>query len=432
MPIIKLLELLIESIKKLVSIDNVDEMMDFAVELAIEISGCSRAVLITKENGGFLIKTGIPRDKHGIGEKITVRSGEEFLNHVMENKKIVSIPHPADDRRTEYVGDLIKSYGVSSILYIPLYYKNINIGILVIDAVGEGQKHLLHSNIRPIKDFFKIWALIVGRELEREIEEKEMIETIRSMENLFALGKHTAGIAHTFRNKLHIIGGFAQSTIGMLSDDPGLISNQDKGNQIKKHMKIIFKEVMRLEKFVSETMTFSKIQDCLKPEKDNINNFLRNEIKIVRSSFDVGIMVELDKNLDRTTAFFDRRFFAIAIQDIVKNAVDAHAKKILIKSHLDSEAKTFQIVVANDGEPIKSEELKEIFSPFFTTKVDGTGLGLANAYAVVTAPAHGGQIEVVSGCASQENHDKRPRFTTWFKISIPFKKNHANNSCPAS
>ncbi|MBI5401418.1 hypothetical protein HZB05_01145 [Candidatus Wolfebacteria bacterium] len=405
-----------EALNQLILSDNIYEMMNIAAELVAGVSGCERICFIAREKENFYIRAGVPKTGHSIGTEITCEYGKGFLEQVMNKKKMIMITHPAQDPRAAYMKGLIDFYKINSILYAPLYYKNIDIGILVIDAV---EKHN-DFNLKKIKELSKFCAMAIGKELERRSNYKETLEKIKEMENLSALGKHTAGISHTFRNKLSIIGGFTRNIFGKIDKNAGFIPDSDKREKIKRELKIIFKEVLELEKFVSEIMIFCRIPNCIVPEKNNINNFLKETIETFNlKEKNIEFLFEFEKHLDKTVVYFDKRYFGASVQDIIKNAVEAKATIILVKTEFYPEQNSFQVIIANNGEKIKPDELKDIFSPFFTTKPNGTGLGLANVYATITAPSHGGHIEARSGDEIISNNNRG--FTTRFEISFPLK-----------
>lgn len=405
-----------EALNRLILSNDIYEMMTIAVELAAGVSGCERVCFFAREKENFYIRAGVPKTGHGIGTEITYEYGKGFLEQVMNKKKIMMIVHPAQDPRTAYMKGLIGAYKINSILYAPMYYKNIDIGILVIDAVEK------HGDFcfKKIKELAKFCAMAIGRELGRRSNYEETLKKIKEMENLSALGKHTAGISHTFRNKLGIIGGFADHLIGKIDKNSDIIPDQNKRQKIKEKIEIIFKEALELEKFINEIMIFCKIPNCIVPEKNNINGFLKETIGVLNlKEKNIEFSFELEKHLDKAVVYFDKRYFGASIQDIIKNAVEAKASKILVKTDFYPEQNLFQVIIANNGEKIKPDELKDIFSPFFTTKPNGTGLGLANVYATITAPAHGGHIEARSG--DNELIGIRSGFTTRFEISLPLK-----------
>lgn len=94
--------------------------------------------------------------------------------------------------------------------------------------------------------------------------------------------------------------------------------------------------------------------------------------------------------------------------DLIRNAGEASASRILIKTKLKAKQREVMISATNDGKRINPYILKDIFSPFVTTKTDGTGFGLAIIQSIVKK--HGGNIYVSS--------DDKTEFT----ITLPLVK----------
>lgn len=400
-----------ESLGNLVLSKNVYEMMDIIVKTSVKISGCARICFIAKEKKDFFIRAGIPENGHGIGEKVSLERGKEFLEEVMDKKIIRMVS--ARDSRLSYMKELIGKYGIFLVLFMPVYFKNRNIGILIIDAV-EGRNDF---NLKQIKEFLIFSSKVIGKELENnEKREKDLLKA-KHDENLSALGKQTARIAHIFRNKLQTIGGFTENIMRKMEKMD--IQGNVKLEKIKEAVGIIFKEKSELERFINDIMMFCKVSTCMEFEKSNINEFLKEMVIALNlGEKNIGVVWELEKHLNQTTVTFDQRYFGIVIHDIVRNAIEAGAKKILLKTMLHPERNLFRVIIGNDGENIERDDLEDIFSPFFTTKPGGTGLGLANVAKIIAA--HNGEIEGRSG--DNGHNGIKKGFGTLFEISMPLKR----------
>ncbi|MDD5230630.1 MAG: ATP-binding protein, partial [Candidatus Marinimicrobia bacterium] len=97
--------------------------------------------------------------------------------------------------------------------------------------------------------------------------------------------------------------------------------------------------------------------------------------------------------------------------NLLENALDAIASGGTVKLRVASSGrKKFSITVEDDGMGIPTENLNRIFNLYFTTKPNGTGLGLAQVYQIVSE--HSGEIEVIS----------RPGQGTRFVLTIPIMR----------
>ena len=84
--------------------------------------------------------------------------------------------------------------------------------------------------------------------------------------------------------------------------------------------------------------------------------------------------------------------------NLIKNALQAGAKHISITASLNKEDETV-IRVANDGEPIPLAAQEQIFVPFYTTKKEGSGIGLSLARQIMRQ--HNGSIDLVKSDANE-------------------------------
>ena len=92
--------------------------------------------------------------------------------------------------------------------------------------------------------------------------------------------------------------------------------------------------------------------------------------------------------------------------NLIKNAIQAGAKHIWITAEIDSNEQT-PIHVANDGLPITPESQEQIFIPFFTTKPEGSGIGLSLSRQIMRA--HNGTLELT------RSNEEKTEFTMTFK-----------------
>lgn len=92
--------------------------------------------------------------------------------------------------------------------------------------------------------------------------------------------------------------------------------------------------------------------------------------------------------------------------NLIKNAIQAKAKHIWITAEIDTNERTL-IHVCNDGDTISPQSKEQIFIPFYTTKQDGSGIGLSLSRQIMRA--HNGTIELT------DSYDKHTEFTLTFK-----------------
>lgn len=206
-------------------------------------------------------------------------------------------------------------------------------------------------------------------------------ERVIHAERMAALGELAARVAHEIRNPLISIGGFARRLEKKLSGD------------IQEYAKIIVNEVSRLENILKEILGFVK-SSRINKSSVNINDMLTSIIEF--------IMPEIEEKQNRVirdfsetplVASIDPDRIKEAILNIFLNAAQAtdHGT-ITVRTRLeDNEA---VIEITDTGYGINEEDVKNIFNPFFTTKPQGTGLGLAVTHKIIQE--HNGRITVES------------------------------------
>lgn len=387
----------------LVSQGDYQETLNIVAESALKVSAADRVCLIMKnKKEELMIEVGLPQYDHGICKKITPETGETLLRQVMGGESIVLVTNPCEDRRVAYMRELIMTYGISSILFLPLFFGGESTGILVFDWVDGGKfsKEILEK----IKLFGRLASRAIGMEKKRKKDRKKILQD----EKLRSLGEHSSQVAHIIRNSLTIIGGFSGRLLNRLTESKFGESKID--NELVETLwgtaKIIDDESKKLERIVNDILTITSLKSPVL-EPHNINEFLKEELLRIDSN-GLKLRLKLSKQLNGVNMAFDRNMMSICIQDLIRNASEASASRILIKTKLKAKQREVMISATNDGKRINPYILKDIFSPFVTTKTDGTGLGLAIIQSIVKK--HGGNIYVSSG-------DK-----TEFTITLPLVK----------
>ena len=109
-----------------------------------------------------------------------------------------------------------------------------------------------------------------------------------------------------------------------------------------------------------------------------------------------GIEVEVSIEPEDTMLYADRALMSQVMVNLLKNATEALlaqtcARKITIRSTIDAEER-IQIEITNNGSAIPAEVAENIFTPFFTTKTDGSGIGLAVSRQIIRL--HGGSLRL--------------------------------------
>jgi two-component system, NtrC family, sensor histidine kinase HydH len=206
---------------------------------------------------------------------------------------------------------------------------------------------------------------------------------IRWKENLAALGEMSAGIAHEFKNALATVSGYAQ-----------MIRSESAPGEIRESAERILDQTRSLAHIVTEFLRFAKpLEICY--ETVPMHAVVRRVAEELHESFPECTVACEGDFLDLPG---DEALLRQALVNLTRNATEAaRGARItpqLVISGTSEElgARRWQrICVSDNGPGIPEHDLPKIFLPFYTTKADGTGLGLAVVQKV--ALQHGGSIE---------------------------------------
>jgi len=283
-------------------------------------------------------------------------------------------------------------------------------------AIAEIEENFLEGvyllSSSPIFD--KNGNLIGTINLGRDITElRNLREKIASMEKMAALGELAAKVAHEIRNPLLAIGGFAKRLDKSLQDE-----------NLKEYVRVIVDETKRLERILNETLSF--VKPYYMGKKPFIINELINDVVNFTDSVlkdkNNELIVEIQEDCP-VQGNYDR--LKEVLLNIITNANEAtqngkiylRVKKIgRLPESENLNEEYFVIEIEDTGCGISKENMKKLFTPFFTTKTNGTGLGLAISKRIIED--HGGIISV----ESELNKG------TIFKIYLPiYQKGGQNN-----
>ncbi len=217
------------------------------------------------------------------------------------------------------------------------------------------------------------------------IQEREQ-RLIRS-ERLATVGRMAAQIAHEVRNPLSSIGLNAE----LLGDE--LTGEADEARRL---VASIIGEVDRLAEITETYLRFARLPSP-KLEREDLGALIASVVDLARGELaHAGIALEVDVPPDLPDLMADEAQIRQALINLVRNAREALAaaptKRLSISAGVEGDRLTLRI--ADSGAGIAAGDLAKIFDPFFSTKAQGTGLGLALVQQIVVD--HGGTIEVRS------------------------------------
>jgi two-component system sensor histidine kinase PilS (NtrC family) len=213
-------------------------------------------------------------------------------------------------------------------------------------------------------------------------ELREMEAAVKRGERLADLGRVAAGLAHELRNPLASMAG----SVELLHASDGL-SREDQ-----RLMAIVLKEAARLEQLVARFLDYSRPAPPRLAEVDLAQ--LMDEVADVFARDPAAAQVRLARSLHPLTLRCDPDQLRQVLWNLLVNAAQAiqaggGAGTIRLACRSDEEGGAF-IEVEDDGPGIAAADQGKLFTPFFTTKAGGTGLGLATVHRIVEA--YGGAV----------------------------------------
>lgn len=236
-------------------------------------------------------------------------------------------------------------------------------------------------------------------------EIKKLQQQLQRNEKLAALGELSSGIAHEIRNPLGIIKAIEQTMRNELAANPEAV----------KELEIIDEEVERANRVVKALMEFGK------PTTNNkmfcsINAVLEDVLTITNKYITQHKVNVEFKKTDIPDALIDKEQLKQAFVNVIFNAVQAMPDGGRLKISTNQDENSFvKILFEDTGVGIEEKNINKIFNPFFTTKDEGTGLGLPIVNRIIDG--HNGTINITSKVGEG----------TMFEILIPLYKGELFN-----
>jgi two-component system, sporulation sensor kinase E len=246
--------------------------------------------------------------------------------------------------------------------------------ISYVTKFGEKREGLLSTEVIEIYGEKCILSAITDI-TERVHLEKEMAR----LGKLNLIGEMAAGIAHEIRNPMTTIRGFLQLSKGEFSPD---------------HVELMIEELDRANSIISEFLSLAKNKANDK-KRQKLNSIIDALYPLLQAeALLANKFVELELE-DCPELKLDEKEIRQIILNMVKNGLDAMAAggTVTIKTAADDEKVVLEI--RDEGNGIKEEFINKIGTPFFTTKEEGTGLGLAVCYSI--ANRHNAVIDLRTG-----------------------------------
>ena len=234
----------------------------------------------------------------------------------------------------------------------------------------------------------------------------DMERRLEKAERLSSLGQLAAGVAHEIRNPLNAI---SMATQRLKRDY--IPSDEVKDQEFQNLSGVIRDEIRRLNAIIEEFLSFSKSRR-LEFSDFSVTEVLQKIVSLISEEVKSrGITLETKWRLSPAVIPMDINKLQQAFLNFIKNAMESITDQGIITIAVDKESKNYILVSISDtGCGMTSEEIDKIFSPEYTTKEKGLGLGIPLAMEIIRG--HGGDVRVIS----------RHGEGTTFEIILPLEK----------
>lgn len=227
---------------------------------------------------------------------------------------------------------------------------------------------------------------------------KQTEEELRQVERLAEMGTLASGMAHEIGTPMNVILGRAEYILGKTQEDG-----------TRKGLQTIVAQVERITKIMNQLLAFARRRRG-EPQPVDLRRSIEDSLEVLHERL-ARHRIQVEKTFDAlaTTVLVDPDHMTQVCLNLFINAIHAMSQGGTLRIGLGCTKDSVRMTVTDTGHGIPKEDLKKIFTPFFTTKEvgKGTGLGLTVVHGIIQE--HGGSIVVES----------EPGKGTTFAIMLP-------------
>jgi PAS domain S-box-containing protein len=344
--------------------------------LAVTLRSIGDGVIATDIKGNIILINAIAETLTGWTQKEATGKNLMEVFHAVDGKTRNAIPNPVDN--------VLKT---GEVLDLPDYQ------VLIL---RDGREMIMSDSTAPIfgKDNRIIGAVLVFRDIT---EKHKLEEDLLRIDKLESVGVLAGGIAHDFNNILSVI-------LGNISLAKMYVQQDDE--KLQKRFSDAELAILRAKDLTQQLLTFSRGGSPVK-RTSAIQSVLKASCRFAVTGS--NIQCEFDLPNDLLPVDIDAGQINQVINNLIINAQQAmpeggtiHVKaenivsseKMAKQGLIVNEGEFVRITIRDNGVGIPAENLGKIFDPYFTTKEQGSGLGLATSHSIIKK--HGGYITVES------------------------------------
>lgn len=383
---------LLRSSKEMVSIVDLENLSSSLVKTVGRALGIEKSslYLLDETKGSYNLKAKIgpeidqPQDLSIHRDDALIRRLLKSQEGVIKEELELSRDGRNGQRVAERMGQL------EAEVSIPIISKEKLIGILNLGH-KEGKEIYSNQDLELLSTLANQAAIAI--ENARLYENlKQSQHTLRRADRLSSLGLLTAGLAHEIRNPLVAIRTFTQL----------LPERYDDAEFREGFQGLALKEVDRICGLINDLLSFARPSRPNVAE-ENINDVVDGIARILETEAkEKGVEITRDFGANLPRVWIDREQMKQVFMNLILNAIQAMKEggSIFISTHLNSKnegvhpGQFLQVEVRDTGVGIPEENLDHVFDPFFTSKDEGSGLGLSVSHQIVQE--HGGFVTLES------------------------------------
>lgn len=380
---------LLRSIRDMVSIVELDAVSNNLVQTVVKALRIDRASLYLLDDlkGNFGMKSSFGLVLNS--SELPVLRREDPLV-----RKLTSMPGALVREELEMAGNeaatenLARQMGeMRAEVTLPLVAKERVIGLLNL-GYKEGNEMYSDEDLELLSTLANQAAIAIeNARLYENLKQSQSI--IRRGDRLASLGQLTAGLAHEIRNPLVAIRTFTQ-LLPERYQDPDFRSN---------FQALAMKEVERICGLVNDLLSFAR-PSAPNVSAESINEIVESIARILETEAkEKGVQIYRRLAASLPKIFVDKEQIKQVCMNVILNAIQAIDGRGVVQVSTLLFAKNggeqfVQIGIRDSGIGIADKDLENIFNPFYTTKKEGSGLGLSISHQIVQE--HGGYIVVES------------------------------------
>ncbi|WP_304087347.1 nitrogen regulation protein NR(II) [Maridesulfovibrio ferrireducens] len=239
--------------------------------------------------------------------------------------------------------------------------------LMLSEEDSEGKLNFFRIYIYPISDeqIGRVVQLVIMR---RNITERTLMEQrLRQAERMATVGELAAYVAHEIRNPLVAMGGFAKV----------LMKNMSIDHDGHEKIEIIYEEAKRLETLLKDILSFVRSHDT-EIAAFNVNDEVESAMRLLSLECkQQGVEVEFDLDSQNPVGQGTAEQVKQCLINLVMNSMEAMPNGGLISVATGVTDDRVWLKVSDNGPGIPAAKRERVFDPFYSTKINGNGLGLS-------------------------------------------------------